>query len=162
MQGVHMNNSKAFSFNIFTFLGLGGNRVAHKLQGSKGMPKLTLLQIDDEDFVHEMFVRRLSKINIERFKNYEITHVKTLEEAYGKLSARHFDLIISDRSLGNGVDAFENVSNIRKLAKNSKILGMSFYADKKQVEGFLSSGGDVYISKTDLKEELEITLKGLF
>lgn len=144
-------------------LGLGGNVKADpKNFVITNMRSFKILQLDDDDFVHQMFLRHIDKAQLKFANSYSVLHVKTLEQAYEALRKDSFDLIVSDRSLENGVDAFENIDKIKAISKGAKILGNSFLADKDQIANFLAKGGDAFIPKQELKNQLERLLNNLF
>lgn len=121
--------------------------------------KTKVIIVDD----HALFSDGLTRILTES-RNFEV--IKQVYESRHALF--HFrelnpDLVLVDYNMP-GLDGLEVVKQLRELQHDCKIVVISMYADKKEIQRFVSAGVDGYLTKTthadDLTQKLQEVMAG--
>lgn len=109
----------------------------------------TILIVEDEDINRIFLEKCVSKIG-------KYSSVTNGTDAIEMVSNKHFDIILMDINLGNGLDGVQTTQELRKISnyKNTPIVAMTAYVDPESVENFLSNGFSHYIAKPFLIFEL--------
>lgn len=105
--------------------------------------------IDD----HSLFNDGLASI-LKEYKNFKvIEQIYDSRQAYYKCVSLRPDLLIIDYNMPN-LNGLEVVKQIKSLNYACKIVIVSMYADKKEIELFKDEGVDGYINKTTAASSL--------
>jgi two-component system alkaline phosphatase synthesis response regulator PhoP len=104
--------------------------------------KANLLVVDDEDDILELLV-----YNLER-EGYQVTGVKSGEEALDIIQAKYFDLIVLDLMLP-GIDGLEVCKQIKSSneARQIPIIMLTAKGEESDVVIGLELGADDYVTK---------------
>ncbi|MEX0685051.1 MAG: PAS domain S-box protein [Balneolales bacterium] len=111
------------------------------------MPKLLLV----EDNVDSQIVTR-------NFLNgsFALDSCNNGEDAIKQLEKKHYDIILMDINLGDGIDGVETMHRIRKKSeyKKTPVLAITAYAMKEDEIYYLKEGFSGYLSKPFTKEDI--------
>lgn len=101
-----------------------------------------ILIIDDEVGFHSLFTNLLTS------EGYETVSAYSGEEAIERLHTQHFDLIILDLVLPNGMSGIETLEKIRKMNSETCVIITSAHATLEQaVEAVTEKGAQAYLKK---------------
>lgn len=113
-----------------------------------------ILVVEDEKHLAEALAHNL------RFEGYEATVVHDGEHALERLSNEDFDLVVLDVMLP-GISGFEVCQRLRDMGNRVPILFLTAKSsDADRLQG-LRQGGDDYMTKPFLLEELVLRIKGI-
>ena len=111
------------------------------------MPRIMVVD-DDLDLV-ETLTRSLRKMR------YDVIGMTDGKEALDRLKDDHheIDLMVTDYRMPN-MNGLQLLRNLRKENIFLPVVLMTGYADKRLVEDFMNSGGNGYIEKSFLMEDM--------
>lgn len=113
-----------------------------------------ILVVEDEKHLAEALAHNL------RFEGYEATVTHDGEQALERLSNEDFDLVVLDVMLP-GISGFEVCQRLRDMGNRVPILFLTAKSsDADRLQG-LRQGGDDYMTKPFLLEELVLRIKGI-
>lgn len=119
-----------------------------KAQKEKQVKPRVLLVEDNED----------SQIVTKNYLNgrYEVDSVFNGEDALNHVRDKHYDLILMDINLGDGIDGIEALRQIRQNEKHryTPVMAITAYAMKEDEKYYLDQGFNEYISKPFSKEDI--------
>jgi signal transduction histidine kinase len=127
------------------------------VDASDSANKIRILLAEDQPINRKIVIGLLKRYD------WQIITAENGEEAVGKYSKEHFDLILMDVQMPK-VDGFDATRQIRQLEEKSglriPIIAMTAHAMKGDKEKCLDSGMDYYITKpVDSKELIELIQK---
>ena len=109
--------------------------------------KNKILIVDDDDSI------RISlKLLLE--KKYTPIAVKNGEEALKKITQTHFDAVLLDIKMGQGIDGLEALELIRKKYNKLIIIMLSAITDSKVINKAIKLGANDYLNKPYSKDEI--------
>lgn len=113
-----------------------------------------ILVVEDEKHLAEALAHNL------RFEGYDATVVHDGEQALERLANEDFDLVVLDVMLP-GISGFEVCQRLRDMGNRVPILFLTAKSsDADRLQG-LRQGGDDYMTKPFLLEELVLRIKGI-
>ncbi len=115
--------------------------------------KTKVIIVDD----HALFNDGLARILSESPDFEVIKQVYESRHALFHCQELHPDLVLVDYNMP-GMDGLEVVKQLRELRGDHKIVVISMYADKKEIQRFISAGVDGYLTKTTHARELTMDL----
>lgn len=110
-------------------------------------PIKTILVIEDDRFIGEMYVRSLKK------EGYEVEWVVTGTEGYSKATAKSFDLILLDIMLpeAQGTDVLSELRNdTEDKIPNSKVIVLTNFEQDDQSRMAMQAKADGYLIKAEI------------
>ncbi|ODS86187.1 MAG: hypothetical protein ABS46_01400 [Cytophagaceae bacterium SCN 52-12] len=121
--------------------------------------KTKVIIVDD----HALFNDGLARILSESPDFEVIKQVYDSRHALFHCQELHPDLVLVDYNMP-GLDGLEVVKQLRALGGDFKIVVISMYADKKEIQRFITTGVDGYLTKTtharELTQDLVLVMKG--
>ena len=115
--------------------------------------KTKVIIVDD----HALFNDGLARILSESPDFEVVRQVYDSRHALFQCRELHPDLVLVDYNMP-GLDGLEVVKQLRELGSNFKIVVISMYADKKEIQRFIATGVDGYLTKTMHARELSQAL----
>lgn len=111
------------------------------------MPKILIVEDDPQ-------ITKILKLNL-RLSGMDTDNAATIQEAWSKILAEHFDLILMDIGLpdGNGLDLCQKV---RESGNDVPIVFLSARTDEASVVKGIRNGADDYLRKPFGLEELKV------
>lgn len=111
------------------------------------MPKILIVEDDPQ-------ITKILKLNL-RLSGLDTDNAITFQEAWGKISSDHFDLILMDIGLpdGSGLDLCQRV---RESGNDVPIVFLSARTDEASVVKGIKNGADDYLRKPFGLEELKV------
>lgn len=100
-----------------------------------------LLVVDDEPALAQMTAQAL------RLAGHEVTVQHTAEEAVTLLETQAFDVLITDLSLGDGMDGWQLVRQARVLCAGLRVVMVSGWASQITLAFAIENGVDALVSK---------------
>ena len=118
------------------------------------MEKKRILLVDDEQALC-----KLTKLNLERTGEFQVTTAYSGEEALGMAKGQDFDLVITDYRMP-GMDGKELLEALKALRPNRPVVLFSIYHDDcKTITADLEAKADGLISKPIDHEKLVQTIQ---
>jgi len=113
-----------------------------------------ILVVEDEDLVG-----RMMRLNL-RGEGYEVTWVKSAEEARELIGSRAFDLVVMDVMLP-GIDGMEATKWLRQSGVAAPVLMVTAMSQVRDRVKGLDSGADDYLAKPFSVEEFIARVRAL-
>lgn len=110
-------------------------------------PIKTILVIEDDRFIGEMYVRSLQK------EGYQVDWVVTGTEGYAAATGKEYDLILLDIMLpeAQGTDVLSNLRNEHEdKIPNSRVIILTNFEQDDQSRLAMEAQADAYLIKADI------------
>lgn len=110
-------------------------------------PITSILMIEDDRFIGEMYVRSLRK------EGYEVEWVITGPEGYAAATAKHYDLILLDIMLpeAQGTEVLESLRNTKNdKIPGSRVIILTNYEQDDESRLAMEAKADGYLIKAEI------------
>lgn len=112
-----------------------------------------ILVVEDEPTVRHMVATALQR------KGYQVVTVSEGREGLAKFREGHFDLVLTDLIMPNGMGGIELCRQIRALDQEVPVYAMSGYQKDEQVQQMLKEGANGFVGKPFNLTELYKTIR---
>ncbi len=102
----------------------------------------SILVVDDENSIRLFLSLKLNKLD----EGYEVETAASGEDAWAKIAARSFDLVITDLRMP-GIDGIELMEKIKTRHPQTFLLPMTAFCDREHEVRFKSLGINHYLTK---------------
>jgi len=116
---------------------------------------MSVLIVDDEEMMHELLERILSK------EGFEVDKASSGKEALDKLETKKVDLIISDIKMP-GMDGLELLKAVRSKYPDISVIMMTAFGDTYTVKDALLLGADEYVTKPFKSHEITLVVERVY
>jgi len=113
----------------------------------------SILIVDDVKEQRELATEMLSELN------YNVSSVKSGEEALSYLKDHKVDLIVLDMIMDPGMDGLDTYTNIIKIYPQQKAIIVSGFSESERVKAAKALGVGAYLRKPYIKEKMGMAVK---
>lgn len=109
---------------------------------------------------HSVVRQGISLILKESFKNVTINHSETFPDTLSLIKEENFDLLLLDINIPGG-NNIAMIQEVKKAAKNIRILMFSAYEEEKYAARYIQAGAHGYLNKLSDEDKIIRTVKDI-